>query len=70
MSDINKKSLMTGLTDSQVEESKSKYGTNKLAKKQTESLWSMFIGAFNDIWIKVLCAALILYQAIMILLKS
>ena len=60
MSDINKKSLMTGLTDSQVEESKSKYGTNKLAKKQTESLWSMFIGAFNDIWIKVLCAALIL----------
>ena len=60
MSDMNKEQLMCGLSDSQVNESKAKYGTNELAKKETESLWSMFIGAFDDIWIKVLCAALAL----------
>ena len=51
---------MQGLSGQQVSESKAKYGTNELAKKETESLWSMFIGAFDDIWIKVLCAALAL----------
>ncbi len=60
MDDIRKDELIKGLSDSQVNESKSKYGTNQLAKKETESLWSMFIGAFDDIWIKVLCAALVL----------
>lgn len=60
MSDIEKEKFMRGLSDSQVNESKSKYGTNELTKKETESLWSMFIGAFDDIWIKVLCAALVL----------
>lgn len=60
MSDIKKDELMHGLSDSQANESKSKYGTNELAKKESESLLSMFIGAFNDIWIKVLCAALVL----------
>ncbi|MBQ7833378.1 MAG: cation-transporting P-type ATPase [Lachnospiraceae bacterium] len=60
MSDINKAELMSGLNDAQVAESKEKYGTNELAKKEPESLWSMFIGAFNDIWIKVLCGALLL----------
>lgn len=57
---INKEEAMKGLTDSAVSESKSKFGTNALSKKETESLWSMFIGAFDDIWIKVLCGALIL----------
>ena len=67
MSDMNKKQLMCGLSDSQVNESKAKYGTNELAKKETESLWSMFIGAFDDIWIKVLCAALALKVILAIL---
>lgn len=49
-----------GLTDQQVSESKEKFGTNELAKKERESLLSMFLGAFDDIWIKVLCGALIL----------
>lgn len=49
---------LKGLTSAQVEESKQKYGDNSLAKQEPESLWSMFIGAFNDIWIKVLCIAL------------
>ncbi len=67
MSSIDKQKLMKGLSDSEVSVSKSKYGTNELAKKETESLWSMFIGAFDDIWIKVLCAALILKVVIAIL---
>lgn len=53
MESINKKDLMNGLSDSQVAESKSKNGTNELSKKEAESLWSMFIGAFDDIWIKI-----------------
>ena len=60
MNEINKEERMQGLSGQQVSESKAKYGTNELAKKETESLWSMFIGAFDDIWIKVLCAALAL----------
>lgn len=60
MSNINKEELMRGLSDSQVNKSKQDFGTNVLAKKETESLWSMFIGAFDDIWIKVLCAALVM----------
>lgn len=67
MNDIRKDELIKGLSDSQVNESKSKYGTNQLAKKETESLWSMFIGAFDDIWIKVLCAALMLKIALAVL---
>ena len=67
MIDMNKEEFMRGLSDSQVNDSKNKYGTNKLSEKEPESLWSMFIGAFDDIWIKVLCAALILKMAIAIL---
>lgn len=67
MASMNKEELMRGLLDAQVSDSKSKYGTNELAKKETESLWSMFIGAFDDIWIKVLCAALVLKIVLAIL---
>lgn len=57
---LNRKALEQGLTEEQAAQSKQQYGTNALAKKETESLWSMFIGAFDDIWIKVLCLALVL----------
>lgn len=67
MSNIKKEEYLSGLSDAQVEESKKKYGTNQLAKKETESLWSMFIGAFNDIWIKVLSGALLLKVVLAIL---
>ena len=43
MNEINKEERMQGLSGQQVSESKAKYGTNELAKKETESLWSMFI---------------------------
>ena len=49
MNEINKEERMQGLSGQQVSESKAKYGTNELAKKETESLWSMFIGAFDDV---------------------
>ena len=42
MNEINKEERMQGLSGQQVSESKAKYGTNELAKKETESLWSMF----------------------------
>lgn len=60
MSDLNKEELLKGLSDSAADKSKQEFGTNALAKKEAESLWSMFIGAFDDIWIKVLCGALAL----------
>ena len=52
---MKKDSLKKGLSSEQAAKSKAEFGTNQLAKKEQESLWSMFIGAFNDIWIKVLC---------------
>lgn len=64
---MNKDEYKNGLTDVKVKQSKEKYGTNELAKKETESLWSMFIGAFNDVWIKVLCGALLLKIALAVL---
>lgn len=56
MSKIN----LQGLSDQEVLDSRKQYGANELKKKEAESLWSMFLGAFNDIWIKVLCGALLL----------
>ena len=50
---MEKKFDLKGLTDSEVKESKEKYGVNQLSKKETESIWSMFIGAFDDVWIKI-----------------
>ena len=57
---MKKDSLKKGLSGEQAAKSKAEFGTNELAKKQQESLLSMFIGAFDDIWIKVLCFALLL----------
>ena len=64
---LDRKALEQGLTEEQAAQSKQQYGTNALAKKETESLWSMFIGAFDDIWIKVLCLALVLKVVLAIL---
>lgn len=54
--DFNKQ----GLTNLEVEQSKQKFGTNKLARKEQESILSMFIDSFKDIWILVLCGALLI----------
>ena len=65
--ELKKDVLKNGLSDEQAEQSKKEFGTNELARKEQESLWSMFIGAFNDIWIKVLCGALVLKIALAVL---
>lgn len=67
MDNLKKEELMRGLTEAQVDKSRQEHGINQLAKKEQESLWSMFIGAFDDIWIKVLCAALALKIALAVL---
>lgn len=67
MNDLKKEELKRGLSEAQVEKSKQEHGINQLAKKEQESLWSMFIGAFDDIWIKVLCGALALKIALAVL---
>ena len=47
--ELKKDVLKNGLSDEQAEQSKKEFGTNELARKEQESLWSMFIGAFDDI---------------------
>ena len=56
--DIDK--LKSGLSALQAEDNKRKFGTNRLSEHDRESLWQMFCGAFDDIWIKVLVGALFL----------
>lgn len=51
---------LNGLTDAEVEKSKSQFGTNQLFRKKGKSLLSMFRDSFGDVWIKIICAALIL----------
>lgn len=49
-----------GLTDEQVEESKKKYGDNRMTEQETESFWSKLVGNLGDPMIKILCVALII----------
>lgn len=49
---------LKGLTSAQAERSRSEHGTNALAKKEPESIWSMLKDSFGDFWIKVLCIVL------------
>lgn len=51
---------LQGLNEQEVAKSKEAHGTNELAKKPKASILSMFWDACNDIWIKVLFAALIM----------
>lgn len=60
---MKKDSLKKGLSSEQAAKSKAEFGTNQLAKKEQESLWSMFIGAFMTFGLKfcVCCFYLKLY---------
>ncbi|MBQ8429653.1 MAG: calcium-translocating P-type ATPase, PMCA-type [Clostridia bacterium] len=49
-----------GLNDSQVEESRQKYGSNAITEQATEGFWSKLWGNFGDPMIKILCVALII----------
>lgn len=49
-----------GLTDKQAEESKAKYGDNRLSELKSETFWDKLKGNFGDPMIKILCVALII----------
>lgn len=60
MKEFKVEELLKGLSAVQVEESKKESGMNELSRKEQKSILAMFLSSFNDIWIKVLCAALLL----------
>lgn len=47
-----------GLNPQQVAQSKKEHGDNSLSKKQTKTIFQMFLESLEDIWIKILIAAL------------
>ncbi len=49
-----------GLTDKQAEESKAKYGDNRLSELKSETFWDKLKDNFGDPMIKILCVALII----------
>ena len=53
-----------GLTSDQVKKSLEEHGNNALSSKETETFWEIFIGAFDDPWIKVLLGGMVLKTAI------
>ena len=54
----------TGLTTAQVEESRSKYGSNILTPPKKESLWKKFLEKFEDPIIRILLVAWVLSMII------
>ncbi len=54
----------TGLTTAQVEESRSKYGSNILTPPKKESLWKKFLEKFEDPIIRILLVAWVLSMVI------
>lgn len=49
-----------GLTDSQVEMSRQKYGSNRISEVKTEGFWDKLKDNFGDPMIKILCVALVI----------
>ncbi|MDE6666921.1 MAG: calcium-translocating P-type ATPase, PMCA-type [Clostridia bacterium] len=49
-----------GLNDSEVEQSREKFGKNQLTEQKREGFWRKLLGNFNDPMIKILCVALII----------
>ena len=44
-----------GLSDSQVEESRNKYGSNQIKEAEPETFWQQFLEGFEDPMIRILC---------------
>ncbi len=59
-----------GLTDKQAEESKAKYGDNRLSEQKSETFWDKLKGNFGDPMIKILCVALIINVVFAIMGKA
>jgi len=56
-----------GLSSKQVEESKAKYGSNRLSEIKGETFWDKLKGNFGDPMIKILCVALLVNVVIYVL---
>ena len=54
----NLEATLNGLTNEQLEENKTKYGTNALTPKKVATIWEMLLGALDDVCIKILLLAL------------
>lgn len=63
---MEKKHHYSGLSDSQVQESRDKYGANILTPPKKESLWKLFIEKFEDPIIRILLIAAFISLAIAI----
>ena len=61
---MSEKKKYTGLTSAQVEESRSKYGSNILTPPAKESLWKKFLEKFEDPIIRILLVAWVLSMII------
>lgn len=59
-----------GLTDKQAEESKAKYGDNRLSELKAETFWDKLKDNFGDPMIKILCVALIVNVVFAIMGKA
>lgn len=53
-----KNQIETGLTEKQVSENRSKYGSNKITSKKQDSFWKLLLGTLGDPIIKILLIAL------------
>ncbi|GHU52161.1 calcium-translocating P-type ATPase, PMCA-type [Clostridia bacterium] len=62
--------IISGLTDKEVVESRTKYGSNLLSESEVESFWDKLKGNFGDPMIKILCVALIINVVFAILGKA
>lgn len=61
---------ITGLTDSQVQASREKYGSNKMTEQASEGFWEKLKGNFGDPMIKILLVALVINVVFAIMGKA
>lgn len=63
----SKEEVLLGLSDAEVAKSAQEHGTNQLSKKEMESIWSMFLDAFKDPSVIVLCVSLLISLSVTII---
>ena len=61
---------LQGLTDVEVEESRRKYGSNKIKESETETFWKQFMEGFGDPMIRILCVIALIMMIMFFLGQS
>ena len=61
---------LKGLTDQEVEESRKRYGSNKIKEAEPESFWKQFLAGFEDPMIRVLCVIAVIMFAMFLMGQS